>query len=235
MTPQDIITDEEVHRFIDGELSEERRTDVQARLARDPQRAAEVFAEADRMTALRAPHARQMFATKANVDAAARLKRTFGRRWLISALRLPVAAGLVFAVGGVLGWTVRPLPSQTVDGDFVLAAREALRVAQLDAGPNQNVEHKQEKIERLGGRNQYQRAAVAFNLEGNRRSGATLAGQTKPCCDGDHANAWPSHAGCGANERGRGRAPHARNRWACSHRLLADGRNCLRAHGTSAI
>jgi hypothetical protein len=44
-----------------------------------------------------------------------------------------------------------PLPSQTVDENFVLAAREALRVAQLDAGPNKNAEHKQEKIERLVG------------------------------------------------------------------------------------
>lgn len=151
MTPGDIITDEEMHRFIDGELSDARRAEVQAKLARDPQRAAEVFAEADRMTALRAPHARQIFATRANVEAATRLRRKFWQRWLLSAARVPVAAALIFAVGGVMGWSMRPLPSQTVDGNFVLAAREALRVAHLDAGPNQDSEHKQEKIERLVG------------------------------------------------------------------------------------
>jgi anti-sigma factor RsiW len=151
MTPGDIITEEDIHRFIDGELSEERRVAVQAHLARDPQRAAEVFAEAERMTALRAPHPRQMFATKANVGAAVQLRRKFWRRWAFSAARVPVAAALVFAAGGFAGWTLRPLPSQTVDENFVLAAREALRVAQLDAGPNKNAEHKQEKIERLVG------------------------------------------------------------------------------------
>jgi len=151
MTPRDIMTDEEIHRFIDGELSEERRAEVQAKLARDPEGAAEVFAEADRMAALRAPPARQMFATRMNVEAASRLRRKFWQRWLISAARVPLAAALVFAAGGIAGWTLRPMPNHVVDGDFVLAAREALRVAQLDAGPNQNAEPEQDKIERLVG------------------------------------------------------------------------------------
>ncbi len=56
-----------------------------------------------------------------------------------------------------LGWSANSLTlplrqgGQTTDENFILAARDALRVAQLNAGPEKGSEPKQDKIERLVG------------------------------------------------------------------------------------
>jgi len=59
MWPNSRISDEEINRFLDGELSPSQRLDLQARLAQEPQRAAEVFAHAQRMEALRSAQPRR--------------------------------------------------------------------------------------------------------------------------------------------------------------------------------
>ncbi|MGE0279597.1 MAG: anti-sigma factor [Rhizobiaceae bacterium] len=151
MMPDDRITDEEVQLFLDGELSEESRHSVQARLARTPERAAEVFAEAERMSALRADAPPHWFPRKAHIEAAHRLERRFRLHKYLATARFPVAATIFFAFGWFASSAFNPVSTGTVDENFVLAAREALRVAQLDAGPDQNGEQKQDKIERLVG------------------------------------------------------------------------------------
>jgi anti-sigma factor RsiW len=155
MAPHSIISDEEINRFIDGELSPAQRADLQARLALEPVRAAEVFAEAQRMEALRCVQPRRLFPPQASVDEAKQLESAFGRRRALGAVKMQVAAALLVAVGWAANSLTEPLPlrqgGQTVDENFILAAREALRVAQLDAGPAQGNELDHDKIERLVG------------------------------------------------------------------------------------
>lgn len=151
MTRDDDIEDEDIHRFLDGELSDERRADLQARLARNPARAAEVFAEAQRMNQLRSAQPPRLFPKPTNLQAAAALEHSFQRRRLMHVVRLPVAAAVVFAAGWLSNAMIAPEAGDSVDQNFVFAAREALKVAQLDAGPNEQTEQKQEKIKRLVG------------------------------------------------------------------------------------
>ncbi|OHV89261.1 hypothetical protein ORS3428_30890 [Mesorhizobium sp. ORS 3428] len=126
---------------------------MQARLAREPELAAEVFAHAERMDALRNAQPQRMFPPSASLDRARELERALRRRKMLAALRLQVAAVLLVA----LGWSANSLTmpfrqgGKTADETFILAARDALRVAQLNAGPETGAEPKQEKIERLVG------------------------------------------------------------------------------------
>ena len=65
MTPSS-ISDEEINRFLDDELSPAQRADLQSRLALEPMRAAEVFAEAQRMEALRSAQPKRPFPPQAS-------------------------------------------------------------------------------------------------------------------------------------------------------------------------
>lgn len=147
------VSQEEINRFLDGELMPSQRADVQARLALDPQLAAEVFAEAQRMEALRSAQPQRLFPPRASLEGAKQLERAFWRRKVIASLRLQVAAAALIALGWVANSLIMPVhkSGQTVDENFILAAREALRVAQLNAGPRNGGEPKQDKIERLVG------------------------------------------------------------------------------------
>jgi anti-sigma factor RsiW len=153
MTSGSSISEEEITRLLDGELSPAQRADIQAKLALEPGRAAEVFAEAHRMDALRAVQPQRLFPPRANLAGARQLERAFRRRKMLAALRMAVAAAVLVAIG----WTANSLTGpfgqggQTVDENFILAAREALRVAQLNAGPQHGGEPKHDKIERLVG------------------------------------------------------------------------------------
>ena len=147
------ISDEEISRLLDGELSPEQKADVQARLALDPELAAKVFGEAQRMDALRRSQPERLFPPIASIDRARQLEGAFRRRRMFAALRMQVAAVLLVGLGWAANSLIEPLrpEGETVDESFILAAREALRVAQLDAGPQQGSEQSQDKIERLVG------------------------------------------------------------------------------------
>jgi anti-sigma factor RsiW len=153
MSPGKGISDDEISRFLDGELSPSQRSDVQARLALQPSLAAEVFAEAQRMEALRSVQPQRLFPPRASLDRAKQLEGAFRRRKVFAALRLQMAAALLIA----LGWSANSLTEpfrqsgQMADENFILAARDALRVAQLNADPANGSEPKQDKIERLVG------------------------------------------------------------------------------------
>ncbi|TPJ14402.1 hypothetical protein FJW04_18125 [Mesorhizobium sp. B2-7-3] len=153
MWPSDRISEEEINRFLDGELLPSRRSELQARLAREPEAAAEVFAQAQRMEALRNVQPQRLFPPRASLDRARELENAFRRRKVFAVFKLQLAAAaLVF-----LGWSANSLTEplrqggQKADETFILAARDALRVAQLNAGPEKGSEPKQDKIERLIG------------------------------------------------------------------------------------
>jgi anti-sigma factor RsiW len=147
------VSEEELTRFLDGELMPSQRADVQARLALNPELAAEVFAEAQRMEALRAAQPQRLFPPRESFEGAKQLERVFRRRKLFSMLKLQTAALALIALGWAANSVTHPLwqSGQTVDENFILGAREALRVAQLNSGPEQTSEPQQEKIERLVG------------------------------------------------------------------------------------
>lgn len=153
MWPNDRISEEEINRFLDGELSPSQRSDLQARLALEPKLAAEVFAHAQRMESLRNVQPKRLFPPPASVQRAKQLEGAFRRRRFFAALRFQIAAVVLVA----LGWSANSLTmslrqgGQTADETFILAARDALRVAQLNAGPEKDSEPKQDKIERLIG------------------------------------------------------------------------------------
>jgi anti-sigma factor RsiW len=153
MWPSDRISEEEINRFLDGELTQPQRSDLQARLALEPELAADVFAQAQRMEALRVAQPQRLFPPRASVDKAKRLESAFRRRRIFSALKLQTAAALLVLVGWSANSLTLPLRQggQTTDENFILAARVALRVAQLNAGPEKGSEPKQDKIERLVG------------------------------------------------------------------------------------
>ena len=147
------VSQEEINQFLDGELAPSQRADVQARLALNPELAAEVFAEAQRMEALRSVQPQRLFPPHASVHGAKQLERAFSRRKLFAALKMQMAAALLVAIGWAANSLTEPLRQggQTVDENFILAAREALRVAQLNAGAQDESEPNQDKIERLVG------------------------------------------------------------------------------------
>jgi anti-sigma factor RsiW len=149
----DTIPDEEISRFLDGELSPAQRAAIQARLARHPELAAEVFAEAHRMDALRSIQPQRLFPPRESLEGARQLERVLSRRKMLSMVRMQVGAALLVGLGWAANSLSEPLRQggQTVDENFILAAREALRVTQLDAASEHEGGQKKDKIERLVG------------------------------------------------------------------------------------
>jgi anti-sigma factor RsiW len=153
MEHRNSVSEDEISGFLDGELSASQRAELQARLALEPNLAAAVFAEAHRMETLRSVQPQRLFPPRASVVGAKQLEKALRRRKLVGVLRMQAAAVVLLG----LGWTANSLTEplrhggETVDGDFILAAREALRVAQLNAGPQPGGEPKEDKIERLVG------------------------------------------------------------------------------------
>ena len=98
------------------------------------------------------------------------------RRQGLAKFRMPVAA--VCLIG--LGWLAHSATGQlyrgshTVDENFILSAREALRVAQLNGGPAQADETKQVKLGVSGCNHQHRYASTAIELEHRRCSAAAL-------------------------------------------------------------
>ena len=154
MDPDNEISEDEINAFLDGELSPSLKANIQARLALKPQLAARVFAEAQRMDALRSTQPQRLFPPRESVDRARQLESALGWRKFLATLKIPMAAALLVGFGWLANSLTEPLRQggqTTVDETFILAAREALRVAQLDTGSGQGGEPKLDKIERLVG------------------------------------------------------------------------------------
>lgn len=151
--PHEHVSDDDLNRFLDGELTPDQRLNVQARLAENPDAAARVFAQAQLGEALRAAQPRRLFPPRASVARAQKLEGAFKRKRMFERLR-NCAAALALVAAGWIGNSLlapQPVEGQRADETFIFAAREALRVAQLDAGPQVGNELKSDKIERLVG------------------------------------------------------------------------------------
>ena len=109
MDPADRISEEEINRLLDGELSPAQRADVQARLALDPELAAKVFGEAQRMDAFRRAQPERLFPPRASLDRARQLEGAFRRRRMFAALRMQVAAVLLVGLGWAANSLIEPL------------------------------------------------------------------------------------------------------------------------------
>jgi anti-sigma factor RsiW len=153
MAPGNGVSEDEISAFLDGELSPARRSEVQARLAQEPELAARVFAEAQRMDALRSAQPHRLFPPRPSVRGAKQLEGALRLRRIFRMLQAPMAAALLISLGWMANSVTTPLRQggQSADETFILSAREALRVAQLDAGPSRGGEPNQSKIERLAG------------------------------------------------------------------------------------
>lgn len=151
--PSDGISEEDISRLLDGELSQTQRSDLHARLALHPELAAEVFAHAQRMEALRQAQPRRLFPPAPSVEMATRLEGAFRRTRMFAVLKIQAFAIVLLAIGWSANSLTMPLREggRKVDETFILAARDALRVAQLNAGPDKGTEPKQDKIQRLVG------------------------------------------------------------------------------------
>lgn len=148
------VSDEEIGLLLDGELSMEQQADVQARLASDAPRAAHYFAEASRMHAVRSSQRRRDAVPRESVRRAMQLGRRLQQKRRLASLRAPAAAVALVILGWIAGAApraeIKANDAQVADENFMLAAREALRVAQLDSGPMRS-EPSRTKIERLVG------------------------------------------------------------------------------------
>ena len=153
MSIHEAVTDEDINRLIDGELSVAQQAEIQARLARNPAQAARAFAELRNQNLLKAAQPRRSSSPPRTVALAADFNAALRRRRFSKLARLQVAAVALIAVGWFFGSAFPPSAStgETLDESFILSAREALKVAQLDAGPTKGLELKREKIERLVG------------------------------------------------------------------------------------
>ncbi|HEV7251967.1 MAG TPA: hypothetical protein VGN97_02550 [Mesorhizobium sp.] len=151
MAPRSIVSEEEINWLLDGELSAAQKADLQARLALQPDLAARVFGDLRRMEALRAAQPQRLLAPRASLVAARRLERVLGRHRMFARLRAPLMAASLVAFGWIANNVTEPWreSGQTVDESFILAAREALRVAQLDLGVAKAAEPTRNKMGRL--------------------------------------------------------------------------------------
>jgi anti-sigma factor RsiW len=145
------LSNEELDRFIDGELPEYRRTEIEAMLAANPGIAARVMADLHVMDALRADQPRRFAPPADSVAAARRIERKLRLRRLTSMLRRGTAAASVVLIGfgahsaGLLGLS----QGTALDDSFVNGVREARDIARLDSGAAAAPESAVTKIERL--------------------------------------------------------------------------------------
>lgn len=151
MRDHETVSDQELHAFLDGELTPERRLQVQRVIAADPALATRVMLDMHLAELLR--HGQQVRTHPAETVAQAeQLRRALARRRFMAPIgRAAVAASLL--VGGWLANTMT-LPyrddGRTADVAFALSAREAVAVAEKIQGPQSGREPMGDKIRRLG-------------------------------------------------------------------------------------
>jgi anti-sigma factor RsiW len=124
-----LVTEDELHAYIDGELPADRREAVEAWLASHPDDAALVSAWRTQSEMIRA-----RYGAVANDAIPARLQLDQllrnGRRWRMVAAAAAIAA---FIIGGVVGWMARDA-SATAPDAFQTFANEALAAHRLYIG-----------------------------------------------------------------------------------------------------
>jgi anti-sigma factor RsiW len=105
---EQIVTEDELHAYVDGELDADRRGVVEAWLTAHPEDAAKVFAWRNQAELIRARYGAAATEPVPQRLEPARLART-RRRGVVAAVFAAVLAA--FVIGGVTGWTARGVES----------------------------------------------------------------------------------------------------------------------------
>lgn len=126
-------SEEELHAFIDGQLPIERRADVAAWLAENPEQAAMVAAWRAQAEGIRARYgavADEPVPERLQIENVLRLTGKVSRKWLAMAA---VAATLTFVVGSSVGWFARgaSAAAPATQTDFNVLARDAIHAHKL--------------------------------------------------------------------------------------------------------
>jgi anti-sigma factor RsiW len=115
----DPVIEADLHAYLDGELPPERRPEVQAHLAAHAEDAARLAAYAEQKRALHASYDAVM-----DEPVPQRLRPTAGGRRVL--VWRAAAATAWLALGGVLGWSLKPPSESLVSGPETLARRAAV-------------------------------------------------------------------------------------------------------------
>lgn len=145
------VSDQEIDAFLDGELTPERRLQVQQAIAADPDLAMRVMVDMHLAEALRLRQPARQHPAQ-TVARAERLRRAIARRrWMKPIGRAAMAASLL-AVGWVANTLSLPYRTDDRHADlaFALMARETVAVAERDERLQSGPEPIDEKIRRLG-------------------------------------------------------------------------------------
>jgi anti-sigma factor RsiW len=144
-------SEEEINRFVDGDLPSYRRTEIEATLAADPVLAARVMADLPVMDVLRADQPRRFAPRPEALAAARRLQRRMRLRRVADLFRRGAAAAavVVIAIGvhgsGLLGLS----DGAALDDDFVEGAQTARDIVRLDGPSPEGAESHLAKLARL--------------------------------------------------------------------------------------
>ena len=82
----------------------------------EPEAAAKVFGEAQRMEALRSAQPHRLFPPRASLDGAKQLEGVFRRRKMLAALRMQIAAVLLVGLGWAANSLTEPLRQGRANG-----------------------------------------------------------------------------------------------------------------------
>lgn len=151
MGKADWPSDAEISAYIDAEMPAAQRAEIEDLATRDPDLAARLVADIALGESLRQSQPPKGSYSKTSLDLARKLEFRLRRRsWVAIGGRIAAAVALVAFGWGLNSATVQVRERSSVaDQRFVDSAREALRVAELDAGPLAPGESIGRKIDRL--------------------------------------------------------------------------------------
>lgn len=127
------ISEDELHAFIDGQLPVERRADVAAWLAENPEQAAMVAswrAQAESIRARYGAVADEPVPERLKIENVLRMTGGVSRKWLAFAA---VAATVMFVVGGSIGWFARgaAVAAPASPSEFDIVTRDAIHAHKI--------------------------------------------------------------------------------------------------------
>lgn len=151
MSRNEHLSDEEINRYVDGELPAYRRIEIEAMLAANPSLAARAMADIHVMDALRDAQPRRMAPPPGSLLAARRIERKLRIRRLTDMIRRRAVAA-TFTVAVITAVATRLFgfgDGAALDEDFVADVQGAHQIAMLDAGSGIVEEGAETKLDRL--------------------------------------------------------------------------------------
>jgi anti-sigma factor RsiW len=149
MTDRMPLSDDEINRFVDGELPSYRRVEIEAMLAAEPALAARVMADLHVMDALRADQPLRWSPPARQLDAARRIERRLRAGRVTGLFQRGAAAAVVvlLALGAHAAGLVGLSRGTVLDEEFVEGVKEARDIANLDGATEETPEAKLARLE----------------------------------------------------------------------------------------